>query len=57
MNKSTQLNHYNVSYNKEERMELINWAKNRSAEQYYEYFEEFEQMFTGKYPSAMSIIF
>lgn len=34
-----------IPYGKEERMELINWAKNGSAEQYYDYFEEFSKMF------------
>ena len=37
-------------YDKKDRMELINWAKNRSAEEYYEYFEEFREMFPVENP-------
>ena len=44
---------YFTPYDKTERIELINWAKNRSAAEYYEYFEDFEQMFTGKYPRRL----
>ena len=40
---------YFIPYDKEERMDLINWAKNGSAEEYYEYFEEFEEMFEKRY--------
>ena len=44
---------YFIPYAKDERMELINWAKNKSAEQYYEYFEEFEQMFPVENPRKL----
>ena len=44
---------YFRSYDKKERMELINWAKNRSAEEYYEYFEEFREMFPGGNPRSL----
>lgn len=39
---------YFIPYDKEERMDLINWAKNGSAEEYYGYFEEFEGMFAKR---------
>lgn len=40
---------YFIPYDKEERTDLINWAKNGSAEEYYGYFEEFEEMFDKRH--------
>lgn len=34
-----------IPYGEEERMDLIDWAKNRSADEYYKYYDDFDQMF------------
>ena len=40
---------YFIPYDKNERMELINWAKKGSADDYYKYFDDFDQMFEKDY--------
>ena len=44
---------YFIPYTKAERTELINWAKNGSADDYYNYFEDFAQMFNGETPATL----
>ena len=41
---------YFIPYDEEERMDLIAWAKNSSAEEYYRYYDDFDQMFEGRHP-------
>ena len=44
---------YFIPYDKNERMELINWAKKGSADDYYKYFDDFDQMFEKDYPKTL----
>ena len=36
---------YFIPYDREARMDLMDWAKNSSAEEYYRYYDDFDQMF------------
>ena len=40
---------YFIPYDEEERMDLIDWARNGSAEEYYKWYNDFDQMFEGRH--------
>ena len=43
---------YFIPYDKDARIDLINWAKRGSADEFYKYYEDFAKMFKGKTPQT-----